>query len=267
VAEKVLPAVIPHTLDAAPDVRVEAFKVVDALLVGLREESQKMAKDEADRISAATCGMNAQSVDNGGGGGIAAAPNSGSYLSGLWSATTTTEVTPRMGGAAVDRKIIAANSNSNASNGPAVPPTSRSPAAPKFSSLSLSDAQIGGASNYGNGDDGGWSDDDVDIPGSSPAKSAVGGWNDLGGKLPLDDEDGDDFFASFDSRPKPIIPGGGKSVSLGTRKLSSGMSSITTASKAAPQMQPSGMVLKKQQPKPVVKKLPTSSDMDGWDDF
>jgi SCY1-like protein 1 len=266
VAEKVLPAVIPHTLDAAPDVRVEAFKVVDALLVGLREESQKMAKDEADRISAATCGMNAQSVDKGSGGGIAAAPNSGNYLSGLWSATTTTEGTPRMGGAAVDRKMIATNNN-NANNGPAVPPTSRSPAAPKFSSLSLSDAQIGGASNYGNGDDGGWSDDDVDISGSSPAKSAVGGWNDLGGKSPMDDEDGDDFFASFDSKPKSIIPGGGKSVSLGTRKLSSGASSITTASKAAPQMQPSGMVLKKQQPKPVVKKLPTSSDMDGWDDF
>lgn len=266
VAEKVLPAVIPHTLDPAADVRAEAFKVVDTLLVGLREESQKIAKDEADRISAATCGMKPQSSsttttlsDGGSGGEIPTAPTSGGYLSGLWSSTAPSSAKSTPGtGVVPDRKVIANNANS----GPSV--------VPKFSSLSLSDAQIGGASHYGSGADGGWSDDDdVDILGAIPGKSPSGGWNDdsfhlsHGGKSPLDDDDGDDFFASFDSKPKPIIPGDGKSMS-GARKLSTGTSLLTT-SKAAPQMQSSGLILKKQ-PKPAVKKLPIS-DMDGWDDF
>ncbi|KAL3771799.1 hypothetical protein ACHAW5_005354 [Stephanodiscus triporus] len=271
VAEKVLPAVVPHTLDAVSDVRAEAFKVVDALLVGLREESQKMAKDEAERISAATCGMNtAASGDGGGGGGISAAPASGGYLSGLstWM-TSAPETTPNSGVAS--RKIIA-----NA-NGPSVPavttPRPAGATAPKFSSLSLSDAQIGGASNYNKGGSGGgWSDDDDDdITGSNPGKGAAGGWNDddfglsPGGKAKGDSDDGD-FFASFDS--KPIIPGGGKSVSLGAHRsnLSQRAGPSPLTSKAAPQMQSSGMILKKQ-PKPAVKKLPTSDLVDDWDDF
>ena len=52
IAEQVLPCVIPHTLDGANDVRTEAFNVVDTFLVNLREESKRMAKDEADRLSA-----------------------------------------------------------------------------------------------------------------------------------------------------------------------------------------------------------------------
>jgi hypothetical protein len=168
----------------------------------------------------------------------------------------------------------------------------------------LSDAQIGGASSsYSNGGGGGgcWSDDDDDdddmAGGSSPgkggaagggggwddddfglspsgkAKGTVGGWNDgpspPGGRAGggNDDDDGGDFFASFDSRP--TIPGGGKSVSLGARRVSNppqraGPSPLT--SKPAPQMLSSGMILKKQ-PKPVVKKLPASDLVDGWDDF
>lgn len=249
VAEKVLPAVIPHALDAAAEVRAEAFKVVDALVAGLRVESQKMAKDEVERISA--------------------------------------------------------NANGPSSSPAVVPPRpGRGGAAPKFSSLSLSDAQIGGASSsYSNGGGGGgcWSDDDDDdddmAGGSSPgkggaagggggwddddfglspsgkAKGTVGGWNDgpspPGGRAGggNDDDDGGDFFASFDSRP--TIPGGGKSVSLGARRVSNppqraGPSPLT--SKPAPQMLSSGMILKKQ-PKPVVKKLPASDLVDGWDDF
>ena len=253
VAEKVLPAVVPHTLDGANDVRTEAFKVVDALLVGLREESKKMARDEADRISAATCGMGQS-----GSGEIPEAPTSGSYLSGFssWMATS---AEPSDSGAA-----------KASANGPSIPAAAPKPgpAAPKFSSLSLSDAQIGGASTGG----GGWDDDD--ILGGSPGKGAGDGWDDdehIDTGLVAKKTD-DDFFGAFDS--KPTIPGGGKSGSLGASRLSSpkrtGMSLKTGSSltsKAAPKMQSSGMKLKKG-PKPAVKKLPASDLMDdGWDDF
>ena len=315
VAEKVLPAVIPHALDAAAEVRAEAFKVVDALVAGLRVESQKMAKDEVERISAATCGMSTATASSssgggggGGGGGILAAPASGGYLSGLSTWITTSappETTPNSGVVVANNRKSIANANGPSSSPAVVPPRpGRGGAAPKFSSLSLSDAQIGGASSsYSNGGGGGgcWSDDDDDdddmAGGSSPgkggaagggggwddddfglspsgkAKGTVGGWNDgpspPGGRAGggNDDDDGGDFFASFDSRP--TIPGGGKSVSLGARRVSNppqraGPSPLT--SKPAPQMLSSGMILKKQ-PKPVVKKLPASDLVDGWDDF
>mmetsp|Transcript_37930 Transcript_37930/g.81023 ORF Transcript_37930/g.81023 Transcript_37930/m.81023 type:complete len:840 (+) Transcript_37930:120-2639(+) len=272
VAEKVLPCVVPHTLDAANDVRAEAFKVVDTLLVGLRAESQKMAKDTADRISAATCGMNTVGSSESGGDAIAPAPASGSYLSGLSSWMTTssqpTESSNRSsgdggGGAAAKKPVIPP------SNGSAAPKPG--PAAPKFSSLSLSDAQIGGASKYNSGGSG-WSDDE-DIM-ASPGKGGAGdGWDDDDfGASPAGDaknNDDDDFFASFDS--KQVNPGGkvgslSTTSRLTTPRKATGMS---LTSRAAPQMKSStsGMKIKKQ-PKPAVKKLPASDLIDdGWDDF
>lgn len=256
VAEKVLPCVVPHTVDAASDVRAEAFKVVDTLLVGLREESQTMAKDEADRISAATCGMNTVGSTDGGGGDSAKSPTSGgaNYLSGFssWMATSSqpTESTPGSGAA---KKTIA-------SNGPSMSATAKpGPAAPKFSSLSLSDAHIGGASNYDN-NGGGWSDDDDMM--TSSAKGTGDGWDDddFGASPSSAKSNDDDFFASFESKKA----GGGKAGSLGaTSRLSapSKKSGLSLTSKAAPQM----MKIKK---KPAVKKLPASDLMDdGWDDF
>ena len=75
-------------------------------------------------------------------------------------------------------------------------------------------------------------------------------------KLAKDDDD--DFFASFES--KPSRAGGGR---LSVPKKSG----LSLTSKAAPQMQSSGMKSKKL-PKPAVKKLPASDLMDdGWDDF
>jgi len=270
VAEKVLPCVVPHTLDGASDVRVEAFKVVDTLLVGLREESQSMAKDAAERISAATCGMNtAGSTESGSGaggpGGVAGAPSSGNYLSGFSSWMTTssqgTENTPVSGAA---KKTLA-------SNGPTGPAASSKsgPAAPKFSSLSLSDAHIGGASNYDSNNGGGWSDDDIMV--SSPAKgTGGGGWDDddddFGMSPSKPNSNDDEFFASFQSKS----PGGGKAGSLGatSRLQAPKKSGLPRTSKAAPQMQSSGMKIKKKIPKPAVKKLPASNLMDdGWDDF
>mmetsp|Transcript_4141 Transcript_4141/g.10509 ORF Transcript_4141/g.10509 Transcript_4141/m.10509 type:complete len:829 (-) Transcript_4141:230-2716(-) len=262
VAEKVLPSVVPHTLDADNDVRMEAFKVVDALLVGLREESKKMAKDDAERIAAATCGMNTLGAPTGS-GSIPEAPTSGSYLSGLSSwMTTTTNSQP------TENKANSAAAK-NASNGPSSLAAAQKagPAAPKFSSLSLSDAQIGGAANYNSKTSGGWSDDE-DIM-ASPAKGSTGdGWDDDdfgmsaggGGGAKKNDEDDDDFFASFNS--KPARPAGGKVGGLGVSRISmSKKAGSSLTSKAAPK-------IKKQLPKPAVKKLPANDIMDdGWDDF
>ena len=268
VAEKVLPCVVPHTLDAANDVRAEAFKVVDTLLVGLRAESQMMAKDEADRISAATCGMKQVGSSDSSGGGIPGAPASGgsymSPLSGLSSWMTTssqpTDINSSSGGVA--KKSVA--SSSNGSSGPASA-QKPGPAAPKFSSLSLSDAHIGGASNYSSG--GGWSDDDDDIIGS-PAKTTGDGWdNDDFGTSPgnTKNNDDDNFFASFQS--KPANPGGKVGSLGGSRLTAPRKAGMSLTSKAAPQMKSSGLKIKKQ-PKPAVKKLPASDLMDdGWDDF
>lgn len=273
-ADKVLPAVAPHTLDAANDVRKEAFNVVEIILVGLRAESQKMAKDEAERISAATCGMSALGEDGatGGGGGIPA-PSSSGYLSGLstWMTTTSqpVETTPR--------PTVAGKTLSVRENGLSMPSSTASspkpgPTAPKFSSLSLSDAQIGGASSsysHAHGTSGGWSDDDDDIGiSSSPTKGkGGGGWDDdddLGspGKN-LDDDS--DFFASFGSSPTPAA----SSRSIGASRLpaSSHRTGLSLTSKAAPQIQATGMKIKKQA-KPVVQKISGTDILDdGWDDF
>ena len=252
VAEKVLPSVVPYTLDAANDVRSEAFKVVDTLLVGLREESQRMSKEEQDRIAAATCGLGADGVGgNASNGGSAAGPASGSgsgYLSGLSSWMTAeadldpapgppaASSTPAMGGVPRQEPARPAGPARTGSAG------SSSVAAPKFSSLSLSDAQIGGGGSSSAAADG-WDDDDDDILGGGSSSAAAGG--------------DDDFFASFDSRPAGA---GGPSLG-GVRK-----SSMSSTAKPAPRMQ-SGMKLKKQA-KPAVKKLPSSSLVDdGWDDF
>jgi len=270
VAEKVLPAVVPHTLDAANDVRAEAFKVVDTLLVSLRTESKKMAKDEADRISAATCGMKSagSSEGGGGGGGIAASPASGSYLSGFssWMATSSQPSegsNESSGGGGIPSK----KTMTPASNGASTP---KGPAAPKFSSLSLSDAQIGGASKYNNNSGGGWSDDE-DLMGSPATGGAGDGWDDddFGASPDGNDDNDDDFFASFAS--KPANPGGkvgslGAGSRLTAPRKATGMSSMT--SRAAPQMKSSSGMKIKKQPKPAVKKLPASTLMDdGWDDF
>lgn len=260
VAEKVLPAVVQHTLDSANDVRLEAFKVVDTLLVGLREESQKMAKDEAERISAATCGMN-QVNSSESGGGIPDAPTSGGYLSGFssWMATSSQPTESAPTGAAK-------NPVGSASNGPSSAASKPGPSAPKFSSLSLSDAQIGGGATNYNDNSGGWSDED-DIIGS-PAKGAGDGWDDddFGPSSNAKDSD-DDFFASFESRSTK--PGGGKAGSLGANSRLSApkKSGLSHTSKAAPKLQSTGMKIKKQS-KPAVKKLPANNLMDdGWDDF
>lgn len=243
VAEKVLPSIVPHLLDSTNDVRVEAFKVVETLMGGLKEESQRMTKDEAERFSAATCGINQPGSSGGATAGRssgATAPTSGGYLSGLssWMATS---AEPESAG-------TTSKPATTATNGTSAKPMAQKPgpSAPKFLSLSLSDAQIGVASKYNtNNDSGGWSDEDDIV--TSQAKDS--GWD--------DDQNDDDFFASFESN-KPTT-------AVGTAPMKSGLS---LTSKPAPHLQSSGMKLKKQ-PKPAVKKLPVSSDLlqDGWDDF
>jgi len=249
VAESVLPCVIPHTLDGASEVRAEAFNVVDTFLVNLRAESKRMAKDEADRISAATCGIKAEG-SSGAAGGTAVAPTSGSYLTGIssWmgSSTEPAASTSSAGGA---QRMTSSSSNGISAKLAADKP---SPVAPKFSSLTLSDAQVGGSSKYKTADDsGGWSDDDDDVVSPQNKSSGGCGWDDDDdddalGMSPVNKTKGDDdFFSSFDSS-KASKPGGGKVGSLGATK--------------------SGMMLKGKA-KPAVTKLPASDLLDGWDDF
>lgn len=276
IAEKVLPCIVPHLLDQASDVRNEAFKVVDALLVGLREESQRIGKDEAERITAATCGINQPGIAANnplGSSGVAAAPASGSYLSGI-SSWMTSASQPTEDMSAPSSNPLPTSYNGMSTKASAAKP---GPAAPKFSSLTLSDAHIGGASKVNASDDaGGWSDDDDIL--SSPTKNAGSGWDDddhnfetshLGGtqstsKVNIDDDD-DDFFASFDAT-KPTNVGGTRAAISGGSRLSAPKKGLGLASKGAPSMQSSGLKVKKQ---PVaVKKLPATDLMDdGWDDF
>ena len=121
-----------------------------------------------------------------------------------------------------------------------------------FSSLSLSDAHIGGASNAG-----GWSDDDYI---GSPVKSTGDGWDDddfgtssnSAAITSMNKDDDDDFFASFDSKPATRPVG---------RLSAPKKTGLSLTSKAAP-----GLKVKKPI-KPAVKKLPSDLMDDGWDDF
>ena len=246
VAEKVLPCVIPHTLDGASEVRAEAFNVVDTFLVNLREESKRMAKDEADRLSAATCGIGAEG--NNSGAATSAAPSSGSYLTGIssWMGSST-EPTANTSAASGGQRTTSSSSNANGAAAKLSAPQP-GPAAPKFSSLTLSDAQVGGSSSkYNTADDGGWSDDD-DIVSSQNNNTGGGGWDDdddAFGMSPVNKAKGnDDFFASFDANKST-------KVGVGVGKAGGVKSGMKLKGKA----------------KPTVTKLPASDLLDGWDDF
>ena len=237
VAEKVLPSVIPHTLDAENDVRVEAFNVVDSFLVNLRRESERMLKDQANENGLE--GSNNVSSSS----TTTSAPSSGGYLTGIssWMGSSTEPTANTSSGG--DAKIQMTNSSSSfgiATKSSISQQSSPTTTAPKFSSLTLSDAQVGGISKYNTADDsGGWSDDDDDGIVSPPNG---GGWDDdddAFGMSPVNNKakgDGD-FFASFESNKK---------------KSSTPIKS--------------GMKLKGKA-KPTVTKLPSSDLLDGWDDF
>jgi SCY1-like protein 1 len=246
IAEQVLPCVIPHTLDGANDVRTEAFNVVDTFLVNLREESKRMAKDEADRLSAATCGIGANENSAAGASSVGEAPNSSGsgYLSGIssWMASSAEPTATASG-----QRTTSSSSNGMAAQTTAPQP---GPAAPKFSSLTLSDAQAASSSRYNTaGDSGGWSDDDDIIsPQNKSSSGGGGGWDDDDdmGLSPGNTKNNDDFFASFDSNKAK--QGGGRVGSLGATRKTGGMQLKGKA-------------------KPAVKKLPASDLLDGWDDF
>jgi SCY1-like protein 1 len=224
VSEKVLPCIVPFLLDASKDVRTEAFKVVDMFLVGLREESGKMGDGGEGGQGAASAG--------------GAAPTSGGYLSGF-SSWMSTSADPAAAAPTTTTTKPAAPA-STASNGSGA--TTSNPNAPKFSSLSLSDAQIGGAKMHANSSPGGWDDGDD-------------GWgdDDLGSGGSKTKTDDDDFFASFDSSKATKTIGG---VGL-------------SASRPAPKLNQSSGLKVKKAPKPAVKKLSAKNDPldDGWDDF
>jgi SCY1-like protein 1 len=185
VANKVLPAVMPQLLDSMADVRKEAFSIVDALLVVLRDESARMNMRDAETASSVTQGATfAPGVNTmSSGGSVApaatkptvtttppqplAAPSSGGYFGGIssWMGSSTAKPTPAATSAT--SSVPPATSTPLVSAAPIMNATPQNTQQfPVFSTLSLSDAGLGAGSpmNHQMSDDG-WGDDDEDLLG------------------------------------------------------------------------------------------------------
>ena len=258
IASKVLPAVTPCTLDGAPDVRKEAFAVVEDLLFVLRQESERMSHlpeqgalgnavpppGQAPAAKPAVAPTPTVAAPQ----AHAPAPTSGGYLTGIssWmksSAKPDAPPAPATG-----------SSSTMPRGGPA-------PAVPNVEKLNVND-DMNGLDDWD--DDGGWGDDvdnldasssgvkpQVGVKPPSPPTKPAGGVSLL---APVEDEY--DFFGSFDAfDSKPAKP-----VSM---KKSSGGKLTVPGKKTA--KSPSAATTKK---KPAVKKLAIDDDLgDGWDDF
>mmetsp|Transcript_25279 Transcript_25279/g.37755 ORF Transcript_25279/g.37755 Transcript_25279/m.37755 type:complete len:492 (-) Transcript_25279:182-1657(-) len=243
-AESVLPCVVPHLVDAAGDVREEAFVVLDEFTRLLREESRSKILAAGGEEGGNAVDMSASQQRS----APAPAPSSGGYLSSLSSWMTTQAQNNEDG-----------SGGGNKAQTPIQAPASTPAPAPQpaFSSLTLSDALntkpiTAGAGGGGgdNGDDGGWSDDDFDADdnGGAPkdildgiTKSKLTSAQSTSTWATADNEDA--FFASFENGGAPT-----KSTKSSGGKL------ILPSSK------------KKE--KTAVKKLSGGVDVsDGWDDF
>eukprot|EP00566_Odontella_aurita_P009013 CAMPEP_0113584536 /NCGR_PEP_ID=MMETSP0015_2-20120614/33163_1 /TAXON_ID=2838 /ORGANISM="Odontella" /LENGTH=809 /DNA_ID=CAMNT_0000489607 /DNA_START=1127 /DNA_END=3553 /DNA_ORIENTATION=- /assembly_acc=CAM_ASM_000160 len=247
VAEKVLPAVCPHLMDGAADVRSEAFSVLGEFLGTLREESNRMATQERSNVAAGQGQPSAMGGMGAAGGSSdlfpsstapppapaapapapapAVAPtssdSSGGYFSGFgsWAATKITASAQASSDSGPMAPAPAPAPAPAASSAP-VHPVAKAPApAPQFASLSLTDANIGGYGGSGKLDisgsgaggisvdnDGGWSDDDgfgeTDLVGAATSSSGVSTPNWAKDK---EDNEDEDFFATFESSSKPRV--------------------------------------------------------------
>ena len=250
-ATKVLPAVMPLVLDAIPQVRTNAFQVVEAFLAELKQEHKKRGQDGADQLDMVqTAGAVSSTTANPGAIGTAPssggaqpvpAPNSGSYLSSLssWYSSSTVPDSAPPATAGTGATTAATQS------APPVAPAPPTRPAPAFSSLSIGGDAIGSTGSDG------WDDDDDDLfdGTNSPAKSTMPSAAN-GMKKHVDEND---VFASFNATSaasKSIVAGrsGGKLI---MKKSGAGSAKVTVK-------------------KPEVKKLDfldDDADGDGWDDF
>jgi SCY1-like protein 1 len=257
-SSKVLPAITPHLLDPASDVRRAAFQVVDELLFVLRQESERMGTttDPVDDSGApqAVPVPTVQASATPASASSTPAPASTGWLSSWVSSSTKPSEVPTS-----QPQIAPTVQPTPAMTKPIVPPTENIRAMHLSASGNsawdndgldeVDDAQIG---------DDGWGDDDDGLgdsfsghgsnrnirqgTGAAGAKPSV-----RGGSL-LAPANEDDFFGGFDHKPaKPIV-----SRPAATR------GKLVIPKKA-------GTVVAQ---KPVIKKLAVDDESEnGWDDF
>ena len=282
IASKVLPAVTPLLLDPMPNVRAEAFRVVDELLIMLRNESERMAtiaQEQAAQQQQQTSMQNQQqgsAMQSTNVGGryssaettqvVAPAPVSGSYLSGL-SSWMTSSTKPEEAGLApspaappgrnVPQQVAAAPAtaplppNLPSSVNPAMAPSQQ------FSTLSLAQktpAKVAVADDGWGDEDDGWGDDDDDDLGAPTNVS-----NSMPTTTPSNpfSADNDDPFASIGAMTaKSVAP------KVGGGRQGGGMKLVVPKKKAL------AVPNKPVAAAPATKlKMDDAGIDDGWDDF
>ena len=184
-ASKLLPSITPHLLDPDSNVRKEAFKVSEALLVRLRTESDKMtAHEQAQRAKIQT-----QSAPNSGNAPAMTAEETKSatsgYLKGFasWMASSAQPTAvdpqpmqPQLPPTPVQAVRAAPQRPPPAPSSAPLPVSVQQAAQKQFSSMNVNDGwddvdDDGGwgddADVSGGGGDGGWGDDDIDVSGGA----------------------------------------------------------------------------------------------------
>jgi len=304
-ALEVLPVVVPGLVDEVAEVREEATRVVEEFIGVLREVGERMAQDErrkclidqGEAVGGGDTGVTAggwMGIGGSGKGGNsstislstptpASEPTSGksSYLSGLgsWatskiSSSATTETASAPSSANRNCAEITITKPSSTASQQQKQTLEKKKELPAFSSLGLSDANIGGNS-------GGWSDDEDEFNNFGGAQHQDNNLqqqsNDLLPSWTSSSTNGNDdnFMATFNEKPairprgalgRPVVGGGGK---LNT--LASG----TTGTSSTAARRRAEMALRKKEKakeKASVMKLTAPSKVsdgldDGWDDF
>jgi SCY1-like protein 1 len=219
-ATSIAPSVMPLTLDPMPDVRKEAFRVLQTLLKDLEQESERM-----ERIGIPTQQEHGQPQSSSSNGNMAPAPTSGgssSYLSGLssWVVSSAAGVTQPSGTMSITTTTPTTSPSKAVAPASAPALTMPTPPVKQIGSMAISiSAQVAavdegwGEIDDDDDDDEGWGDDeDMDgdpfakigtktgaAPATAPSKPA-GGFS----------ANGNDPFASFGikSTTKPQSSGG-----------------------------------------------------------
>ena len=278
-ASEVLPAIVPSLMDGNNSVRDAAMQTTEEILAVLREAGEKMRLEEAKLPKTAptvpTNGYGSQSQSQSSinvAASATAAPTtaagassaSSSYLSGFgsWAASkivTSSKATDTTSSqsAEIQTSMKPNNAIPNYASAPvsSTQPISNTKPSPAFSSLSLRDAGVGGAST-------GWSDDEFDdaMPETNSMKQIDGKKNQKS-LIPSFATDGDDDFMSQFDKKSSMRPRGGMSTKLKTP--------ARIAGNARRREELTKRKFEKKE-KPGVMKLSLDKDTsldNGWDDF
>jgi SCY1-like protein 1 len=164
-ALEVLPAISPSLVDNVEEVRVEATRAIEELLVILKDVGERMREEERRRVLMGNSQNGSMPTTE------TTTTSSSSYLSGIgsWASSKISSSTQSASAENLSSKISSSTQSASADNlsssgrlpfGSTMSQTkpsttSKDVSQPTFSSLSLSDANIGGNA-------GGWSDDEFD---------------------------------------------------------------------------------------------------------